>query len=34
MAHSVSLAATEKTLEVLDETDALERIADFGTRLR
>ena len=33
-AHSVSLAAAEKTLEILDETDALARIADYGTRLR
>jgi glutamate-1-semialdehyde 2,1-aminomutase len=33
-AHSVSLAAAEKTLEILDETDALERIAGYGTRLR
>ncbi len=33
-AHSVSLAAAEKTLEILDETDALERIASYGTRLR
>src|SRR6202012_4048681 len=33
-AHSVSLAAAEKTLEILDESDALERIADYGTRLR
>jgi glutamate-1-semialdehyde 2,1-aminomutase len=33
-AHSVSMAAAEKCLEILDETDALERIADFGTRLR
>ena len=33
-AHSVSLAAAEKSLEILDETDALERIADYGTRLR
>jgi glutamate-1-semialdehyde 2,1-aminomutase len=33
-AHSVSLAAAEKTLEILAETDALERIADYGTRLR
>ena len=32
-AHSVSLAAAEKCLEILDETDALERIADYGTRL-
>jgi glutamate-1-semialdehyde 2,1-aminomutase len=33
-AHSVSLAAAEKTLQILDETDALERVADYGTRLR
>jgi glutamate-1-semialdehyde 2,1-aminomutase len=33
-AHSVSLAAADKTLEILEETDALERIADYGTRLR
>jgi len=33
-AHSVSLAAAEKTLEILAETDALERVADYGTRLR
>jgi glutamate-1-semialdehyde 2,1-aminomutase len=33
-AHPVSLAAAEKTLEILDETDALERIAQYGTRLR
>ncbi len=33
-AHSVSLAAAEKSLQILDETDALERIADYGTRLR
>src|SRR6202047_813661 len=33
-AHSVSLAAAEKTLEILAETDALERIAAYGTRLR
>src|SRR5580700_2935314 len=33
-AHSVSLAAAEKTLEILDETDALERIGEYGTRLR
>ena len=32
-AHSVSLAAAEKCLEILDETDALERIADYGTHL-
>ncbi len=33
-AHSVSLAAAEKTLQILEETDALERIAEYGTRLR
>src|ERR1700722_7874906 len=33
-AHPVSLAAAEKTLQILDKTDALERIADYGTRLR
>lgn len=33
-AHSVSLAAAEKTLEILDETDALESIADYGRRLQ
>src|SRR6202035_1428992 len=33
-AHSISLAAAEKTLQILDETDALERIADNGARLR
>src|ERR1700728_1532836 len=33
-AHSVSLAAAEKPLEILDETDALERLADYGTKLR
>src|SRR6202047_2259443 len=33
-AHSVSLAAAEKTLEILAQTDALERIAEYGTRLR
>ncbi len=32
--HSVSLAAAEKTLEILDETNALETIADYGQRLR
>ena len=30
-AHSVSLAAAEKTLQILDQTDALERIAEYGT---
>ncbi len=33
-AHSVSLAAAEKTLEILDETDALERIARYGSRMQ
>jgi glutamate-1-semialdehyde 2,1-aminomutase len=33
-AHSVSLAAAERTLQILDETDALERIAQYGTALR
>jgi glutamate-1-semialdehyde 2,1-aminomutase len=33
-AHPVSLAAAEQTLKILDETDALERIAQYGTRLR
>jgi len=33
-AHAVSLAAAEKTLQILEETDALERIAQYGTRLR
>jgi glutamate-1-semialdehyde 2,1-aminomutase len=33
-AHSVSLAAADRTLQILEETDALERVADYGTRLR
>ena len=33
-AHPVSLAAADKTLEILAETDALERIAAYGLRLR
>src|SRR5271170_6882019 len=33
-AHPVSLAAADKTLEILEETDALERLAAYGTRLR
>ena len=33
-AHAISLAAAEKTLEILDETDALETIAEYGTKLR
>lgn len=32
--HSVSLAAAAKTLEILDETDALETIDDYGRRLQ
>jgi glutamate-1-semialdehyde 2,1-aminomutase len=32
--HSVALAAAEKTLEILDETDALETIAGYGSALR
>lgn len=32
--HSVALAAAEKTLEILDETPALETIANYGIRLR
>ena len=33
-AHSVSLAAADKTLKILDETNALQSIEDYGTRLR
>ena len=33
-AHAISLAAAERTLQILDETDALERIAGYGTALR
>ena len=33
-AHAVSLAAAETTLQILDETDALERLAAYGTQLR
>jgi glutamate-1-semialdehyde 2,1-aminomutase len=33
-AHAVSLAAAERTLQILDETDALDRIAAYGTALR
>jgi glutamate-1-semialdehyde 2,1-aminomutase len=33
-AHSISLAAAERTLQILDETDALARVADYGTQLR
>ena len=32
--HSVALAAAEKTLEILDETDALETISAYGTALQ
>jgi glutamate-1-semialdehyde 2,1-aminomutase len=32
--HSVALAAANKTLEILDETDALETIAGFGRDLQ
>ena len=32
--HSVSLAAANKTLEILDETDALKNIESYGTQLR
>lgn len=33
-AHAVSLAAAEKTLEILDETDALDQIARYGRRMQ
>jgi glutamate-1-semialdehyde 2,1-aminomutase len=33
-AHAISMAAAETTLQILDETDALETIADYGQRLR
>jgi glutamate-1-semialdehyde 2,1-aminomutase len=33
-AHPVSLAAADKTLEIIDETDALEKIAKYGWRMR
>ena len=32
--HSVALAAAEKTLEILDETPALQTIADYGIKLQ
>ena len=32
--HSVALAAADKTLEILDETDALEAIRNYGLRLQ
>jgi len=31
--HSVSLAAADKTLEILDETPALQTVADYGSQL-
>ena len=33
-AHSVPLAAAERTLQILDETDALERIESYGRQLQ
>jgi glutamate-1-semialdehyde 2,1-aminomutase len=33
-AHPVCLAAADRTLQILQETDTLERIADYGERLR
>jgi glutamate-1-semialdehyde 2,1-aminomutase len=33
-AHSVSLAAADKTLEILDETDALAQIERYGRRMQ
>jgi glutamate-1-semialdehyde 2,1-aminomutase len=33
-AHPVCLAAVEKTLEILDETDALKRIAHYGEEMQ
>ena len=33
-AHSVSLAAAEECLRILDETPALETLANYGTRLK
>jgi glutamate-1-semialdehyde 2,1-aminomutase len=33
-AHPVSLAAADCTLQILEETDALERVAAYGTKLR
>lgn len=32
--HSVSLAAADKTLEILEETDALDAIRDYGLQLQ
>ena len=33
-AHPVSIAAAAKTLEIIQHTDALERVADYGSRLQ
>jgi glutamate-1-semialdehyde 2,1-aminomutase len=33
-AHSVPIAAADKTLEILDETDALEQIASYGRKMQ
>jgi glutamate-1-semialdehyde 2,1-aminomutase len=33
-AHPISLAAADRTLQILEETDALDRIAAYGTKLR
>jgi glutamate-1-semialdehyde 2,1-aminomutase len=33
-AHPISLAAADRTLQILEETDALERVAAYGTKLR
>ena len=33
-AHSVTIAAADKTLEILDETDTLDRIAQYGEDLQ
>jgi glutamate-1-semialdehyde 2,1-aminomutase len=33
-AHSAALAAAIKTLEILDETDALEQIASYGLKMQ
>lgn len=33
-AHPLCLAAAEKTLEILDETDALEQIAAYGSKMQ
>lgn len=32
--HSVSLAAADRTLQIIEETDALETIADYGERMQ